>query len=96
MCVCKREKESHSTLKNLPLVFYHGIKVILALERNPNCGVTILQVNFGGLLVGIWRCGVMTKFFQKKGVIVRRFQDQVVLIILAFWVAAIRATDLEI
>ena len=70
-------------MKHIPLVFYHGIRAILALERNPSCGVTILQVNFGGLLVGIRRCGATIK-------------DQVVLIILAFWFTAIRAMDWEI
>ena len=36
-------------------------------------------------------------FFSKNvGIIISRFEDQVVLIILAFWVVAIRATDWEI
>ena len=78
-------------------MFYHGIRAILALERNPTCGVTILQVNFGGLLVGIWRGGATTTFFPKNiGIAINRFEDQVMLIILAFWVVAIRATDWEI
>ena len=85
MCVRER-KESHSTVKHIPPMFYHGIRAILGLERNPSCRVTILQVNFGVLLVGIWRCGVMREFFK----------DQVVVIILAFWFATIRAMDWEI
>ena len=97
VCVCEREKDIHSIVKHIAPVFYHGIRVILALERNPSCRVTILQVNFGGLLVGIRRCGATTLFFQKSiGIAISCFEDQVVLIILAFWFAAIRATHWEI
>ena len=47
--------------------------------------------------MGIWRCAATTVFFPKNiGVVVSHFKDQVVLIILAFWVAAIRATDWKI
>ena len=72
-------------MKHIPLVFYHGTRAILALERIPSCGVTILQVNFGGLQVGIGRCEATTVFFPKNaGIAISHFKDQVVLIILAF------------
>ena len=98
LCVCdEREKESHNIVKHIPPMFSHAIRARLALERSPSCRATILKVNFGGLLVGIWRCGVTIVFFQKNiGIAIIRFEDQVVLIILAFWFAVIQATDREI
>ena len=53
VCVCVSQRESHSTVKHVPPVFSHGIRARLALERILGFRVTILQVNFGGLLVGI-------------------------------------------
>ena len=69
VCVCVSERESHSTVKDVPPVFSHGIRARLALERTLGFGVTILQVIFEGLLVAIWRCGATTAFFWKNVVV---------------------------
>ena len=56
-----------------------------------------MQVNFEGLLKGIWRRGATTRFCQQNGGgVVEGLKDQVVLSILAFRFTAIRVTVWEI
>ena len=75
-------------------MIFHDIRALLVCEKFLGFGVTILQVNFGGLLVGIWRSS--TKLRSNFIAARLRLKDQVVPSNLVFRFAAIQVTVCKI